>query len=233
MMKNAPRKQVRSESTASTLEGSMVGIELAALDSRAGKVRRGIEEKKALLASLPEKRKVYTALLRDRDTYKNTYEQLVQRYGKSELSKQMEIQDKVDTFRIVDPAVLPDKPSNRNRIMILLFALAAGVAASFGFLLGRDYLDTNIKSITSVQEIGLPVLALIPQFISAEEQQRQKKQGVAIIAFVSVYLLGYLLILTWEVLQMLDVSLVAALPPGLRSGAQVAAALTDSVRNLI
>lgn len=188
-----------------SMEGTLLSIQLSAIGARTDKLHKAIEERKAILASLPEKRKVYNELVRDRDTYQYTYEQLVQRHGKSELSKQMEIQDKAGTFRIVDPAIVANKPISPNRVPIILLSLAAGVAVGFGVILALDYFDPSVRSIDAVQELGLPVLALIPQFTTTEELERQRKQGLVLTAFVAVYLLGVCLVLTYEVLQMFDV----------------------------
>ena len=52
------------------------------------------------------------------------YNQLVARYGQSEISKQMELKDKSTSFRIIEAAVTPEFPASPNRpaiVMILSF----------------------------------------------------------------------------------------------------------------
>ncbi|MBE0596506.1 MAG: hypothetical protein IH614_04490 [Desulfuromonadales bacterium] len=212
-------------------DGALLTIQLSAVGAREGKLQKSVEERKAILASLPEKRKIYNELVRDRDTYKYTYEQLVLRHGKSELSKQMEIQDKAGTFRIVDPAILATKPVSPNRVPIILLSLAAGVAVGFVAIFALDYLDSSVRSIEAVQELGLPLLALIPQFTTTEEAERQRRQGMALTAFVVVYLLGVFAVLTFEVLQILDVPGIDSFLQSLRG--QQTASLGDIIRNLV
>ncbi len=205
-----------------SMEGTLLNIELNALVRKEETLKKSLEEKKAILATLPEKHKIYNELLRDRDTYKNTYDQLVLRYGKSELSKQMEIQDKVDAFRIVDAAILPERPVSPNRVAILLMSLLAALGAGFGVIYALHYFDSSVKSIDTVQELGLPVLALIPQFTTTEDQLRQRQQAVTLTVCVAVYLLGYFLVLGYEFLQMVDAPLMDKLLRSMHFRQQVA-----------
>ncbi|MFA5515331.1 MAG: XrtA system polysaccharide chain length determinant [Desulfuromonadales bacterium] len=205
-----------------SVEGTLLNIELDAVLNKEENLQRTLLEKKAILADLPERRNVYNSLLRDRETYQHTYDQLVLRYGKSELSKQMEIQDKVDTFRIVDPAVLPDRPVSPNRVSAILLSLFAGLVAGLGILYALNYFDDSVKSIDSVQEIGIPLLALIPQFVTTEEKVRQRQQAMSLSIFVGVYLLSYSMVLGYEVLQMIDIPIFDRFLESLPFGRQVA-----------
>ncbi len=219
-------KKARSEPAAAvedgSVEGTLLNIELQAVQNREENLRQMLQEKKAVLAELPEQRKIYNGIVRDRDTYKNTYDQLVLRYGRSELSKQMEIQDKVDTFRIVDAAVVSDRPVRPNRVVAILLSLATGLGIGFGILYLLNYLDNSVQSIDSIQEIGIPVLALIPQFVTTEEKVRQRQHLMSLCIFVAVYLLGYSMVLGYEVLQMIDIPVVDRFLRTLPFGQQVA-----------
>lgn len=189
-----------------SLEGTLVAIELQSAQHRENQLRRSLEEKKGVLASLPDKRKTLNQLERDRNAYKETHDQLVSRYGRSEVSKQMEIQDKGGTFRIVDPAILPRKPVNPNRIPLILFSVVAGAGLGFALVYLMDTFDNSLKGVDDLQSIGLPVLALIPRLTTLDEQMQERKRSVALTAFVAVYLVGVALLLIVEILQMTGVS---------------------------
>lgn len=185
----------------SSVEASLVAIELDALLKREEQLRRDLDERKAILSSLPEKRRVLNELERDRNALRETYDQLVTRYGRSEVSVQMELQDKAGTFRIVDPAMLPQVPISPNRIPLLLLCLAGGIGIGFVVVYALDYFDSSLKGIDEVQAIGLPVLALIPKVTTMEERVRERKKTVALTAFVAAYLAGFTLVLLSEFLQ--------------------------------
>ncbi len=205
-----------------TMDSSMVAIELNSLSRKEQQLRQYIETKRAILQGIPEKRKVLKELERDRDAYKSTYEQLVLRHGKSEVSKEMEIQDKSDTFRVVDPAFLPMKPVSPNRVKIIFLSLVAGIAIGFGVVYALDFLDPSIRSIETVHKIGLPVMAVIPQFSTREELLSRKRKNRFLFAFVSVYMLGVSAIMVFEFLKMTDIAVADELLRNLSLGQYLA-----------
>ncbi len=111
-----------------------------------------------------------------KNSQKNIYDQLFTRHGQSEVSKQMEVQDKTTTFRIVDPAVLPQKPASPNRLRIMLMGIVGGIAASFGVLLLLEQMDSTVKDVDFVKGLGLPVLAVISRIHNQQEEDLQQRR---------------------------------------------------------
>ncbi len=194
-----------------SLESSLIAVELRAVTQREEQLRGSLEEKKAILLALPEKRRILNNLERDRNTYYEAYQQLVARYGRSEVSKQIDLQDKADTFRIVDAAMLPTAPVDPKRVPLILLSLAAGLGVAYGLVFARDYLDNSLRGVDEIQTLGLPVLAILPRFSTAEERMRERKKNVALAAFAGVYLLGVLGLLVFEVVGVPETETTAAL----------------------
>ena len=115
------REQMKSRSgkeqqSLDPLELERIDSEIAAIKSSEDSLRRYITRNQSLLQSLPSAKAGLEKLETAKNSQKNIYDQLFARHGQSEVSKQMEVQDKSTTFRIVDPAVLPQKPSSPNRM---------------------------------------------------------------------------------------------------------------------
>ena len=85
--------------------------DLNALIAKEKELVAGIQQNQELLRDFPEDKKALNDLERERSMQAAIYDQLLQRVGISEVSKQMEVGDKATTFRIVDPAILPTKPA--------------------------------------------------------------------------------------------------------------------------
>jgi polysaccharide chain length determinant protein (PEP-CTERM system associated) len=151
-------------------------VELKSLKAAEDFQRRTIEARQDLLRSVPAARAELEGLEREKNDQKGLYDQLIARHGASEVSKQMEVQDKAATFRIVDPAVLPIKPAFPNRVMIILMGMVAGLAGGLGSLLLLDFLDKSVRLLGSLKSLGLPVLAVIPLMKSNNEIQFEKKR---------------------------------------------------------
>lgn len=181
-------------------ELSKTGLELAALTAREEQIRRLMESKKSYLKSMPVEKKTLSDLEMQRATNKHIYEELIGRLGQSEVSKQMEVQDRASTFRIVDPAVLPLSPSSPNRIKIILFGILAGLAGGVGTVVLLDYADRSIKSVDLLKTFELPVLAVIPSIQNPEELAERRKRDRQLYKFAGVYMAGILMIFTLELL---------------------------------
>lgn len=170
---------------------SKIDVELAALSAKERHLAVLVESKKEYLRNIPVEKKNLTDLERERDTYKKIDEELVMKLGQSEVSKQMEIQDKSETFRIVDSAILPTKPVSPNRMLLILAGIAAGVGAGVGAVLLRDNLDHSIRAVEDIKKaFNAPVLAVIPRIITEEELNREKKVDKTVYAVSIAYLLA-------------------------------------------
>ena len=175
----------------SSLEMERISMELSSLRAAESNQRRFIAAKQALLRSIPAAKTGLEELEREKNSQKSLYEQLMVRHGQSEVAKQMEVQDKATTFRIVDPAVLPTKPYSPQRIRIILLGIVGGVVASFAFLLLLDQLDNSVRNVESLKSLGIPVLAVVPTIENPLEVEAARKRdywfyGVAAACFMLI-----------------------------------------------
>jgi polysaccharide chain length determinant protein (PEP-CTERM system associated) len=167
----------RAESSgAPSLEMEKISMELSSLRGAENDQRRFIASKQALLRSIPAAKAGLEAVERDKNSQKLLYEQLMARYGQSEVTKQMEVQDKATTFRIVDPAILPTQPYSPQRVKIILLGVLGGLAASFAFLLLLDQLDKSVRNVESLKSLGVQILAVVPTIENPVELQALKKR---------------------------------------------------------
>lgn len=137
-------------------------------------------------------------LERERDTTKKIYEDLLATLRKSEVSTQMEIQDKAASFRILDPAIEPTTPLSPNMMRMILLALGAGLASGVGLLILMDRSDNSVKSVETVKKFGLPVLAVISTMRTEPETAAIQRKDRVIFALAGLYLAVLLGIATLE-----------------------------------
>jgi succinoglycan biosynthesis transport protein ExoP len=175
--------------------------EIAALKSSEESLRRYISTNQKLLQSLPSAKAGLEKLETAKNSQKNIYDQLFARHGQSEVSKQMEVQDKTTTFRIVDAAVLPKKPASPNRLKIMLMGVVAGIAGGLGVLLMLEQLDTSIKDVEYVKGLGLPMLAVISRIHNQQEVELQRRRTIKLFSVAGVYFVFLLCFPLMEVLK--------------------------------
>lgn len=181
-------------------ESAKIESEVSAIKSTEDSLRRYISTNQALLRSLPSAKAGLEKLELEKQNQKNIYDQLFARHGQSEVSKQMEVQDKTTTFRIIDPAVFPQKPVSPNRLKIMLMGIVAGFAGSFGLLVLLDNMDKSVKDVDFVKSFGVPVLAVITNIHDPQVLVARQKRTKRIFIVAGVYFMFLLCFPAMEVL---------------------------------
>ncbi len=182
-------------------ELSRIKVESAGIKVRERLLKKLMESKKQYLREIPAEKKKLADLEREKMTNKRIYEELILRLGQSEVSKQMEIQDKGATFKIVDPAILPTKPVSPNRVKIILLGIFAGFAGALGLIFLLDNMDTSVKTIDAIKTLGLPVLAIIPRINTEDELKNQREKDIRLYAFAGLFMLCVLGIFVFELIK--------------------------------
>jgi polysaccharide biosynthesis transport protein len=147
------------------------------------------------------KRKSTADLERDRDAYKKIYESLAASLGRSEVSAQVEVMAKADTFRVLEPAVLPIEPAGAPRWKIILLGIVAGIAGGAGIAIVLDMMDKSIKSVDTLKYLGLPVIGMIPQIRNAAAIVATRKMDRLVYSAAGLYLFVVVVLAVVEFLK--------------------------------
>lgn len=182
-------------------EASKIELALAAVRAKEEHMNRLLESKKSYLRTIPGEKTHLAEVEMNRNTYRTLYEELVARLGQSEVSKQMEVQDKAATFRIVDPAIISFEPVSPNRILILFIGLVAGLAGGFAFVVVLDRLDSSVKDLDHAKTFGYPLMAVVPLIQKNEELVRIKKKDIISYVFAGAYMLVIIGVLLREIIK--------------------------------
>jgi polysaccharide chain length determinant protein (PEP-CTERM system associated) len=131
----------------------------------------------------------YSNLIRDLDGHKAKYSELNAKYLEAKLSQNLEIEQKAEKFRLLEPPRVPDKPEKPNRIKLLfvgfLFSIVAGLGAGFV----AEALDNSIRSSKTLTTlVGTEPLVVIPYILNQEDLDRSRRNKInfAILGLVLV-----------------------------------------------
>ncbi|GFO56867.1 chain-length determining protein [Geomonas sp. Red276] len=182
-------------------ELAKIESEISALKITEKGLERYIATNRQVLQSIPTAKAGLEKLELEQKSQKTLYDQLVSRHGQSEVSKQMEVQDKSTTFRVVDPAVLPSKPVSPNRLKIMLMGFVGSLSASFALLLLLDRLDGSMKDVASAKRVGLPLLAVIPLMEEPAVVARRRRGFMRVATLATAY---FLLLLCFPAMEFLE-----------------------------
>ena len=189
-----------------TPEYAKLASELKAIRQAAANLSSSIARNRGLLQSIPAARATLEDLEREKNTQKSLYEAMLARQGQSEVSKQMEVQDKSTVFRIVDPAVLPIKPVSPDRALIILLGILAGLGGGVGIVHLKDQMDSSIKNVEMVKQLGLSVLAVIPRIENPQQHALTARADRRLYLAAGCYFILILALLILEFVEILVVS---------------------------
>jgi polysaccharide chain length determinant protein (PEP-CTERM system associated) len=155
-------------------------------------MRRDINQQKAEIAELTETIRLYQqrventpkreqelfSLKRDYDNIKSSYDSLVERKLEAEIAVNMEKKQKGEQFRIIDHAVLPQKPVSPDMRKLFVFSVAAGLGIGAGLIFLLDFMNSTLKQPKDYEtELGLVVLATIPKLPSPKDKILHRING--------------------------------------------------------
>ncbi|NLW80490.1 MAG: polysaccharide chain length determinant protein [Desulfovibrionales bacterium] len=193
----------------------MIRAEMENNTQRIAKLEKEIDESMQLLRQIPVIQTSLRELQRKKENETIIYNQLVSRYGQSEVSKQMEMENKSVNFRIVDPAVLPEKPVSPKRVQIMLLSLLAGIGAGIAAVILPYLLSGAIKGVDDLRGLNQRVLAVIPSIPKPEEEERRKRGDRRFLAVAGVYLSMLLAVVVMEALGWPYIENILGRIPGL------------------
>jgi polysaccharide biosynthesis transport protein len=148
---------------------------------------RVIEDNMKLLGELPSLRTGLSELMRKKESDIRLYDQLMTRLSQSEMSKQMEMENKSMTFRIVDPAVLPEKPISPPRLLIMLGSLLGGICISIALIILPHMFGGAIDTLSDLRVFNLRILGVMPLIPKPEEARLRKRADRFFMAGAACY----------------------------------------------
>jgi capsular exopolysaccharide synthesis family protein len=110
----------------------------------------------------------YRQLHRDRDNKAKLYEIVLQRLTETDLTRML----KTTHVRLLDQALLPVHPVSPNLIKNVGAALLAGLLLGLATAFFMSRLDRTIRSVESLEGLGIPVLGVIPHLGPADTRAR-------------------------------------------------------------
>jgi polysaccharide chain length determinant protein (PEP-CTERM system associated) len=115
------------------------------------------------VALSPAVEEQYKQLARDYDNAQKNYQDMLANKGKAETTHQMELEQKGEQMKMLDPANLPDSPSFPARLLFAAGGLGAGLALGVGLAMWLEFRDTSIRTEADAEAaLELPLLVSVP-----------------------------------------------------------------------
>ncbi|MEW6067025.1 MAG: XrtA system polysaccharide chain length determinant [Nitrospirota bacterium] len=150
--------------------------EIESLKARSTELLRQQQEIQKIFGRMPKEQEEWTKLQRDRNVYQQIYDQLLERLENARVSKDLELTDKGEPFRVIDPAIQPLFPVKPNRVKMIILGLFLGIASGIGAVIGLDYFDRTFKDENLIEStLKIPVFAVIPKIVTEADELSAKR----------------------------------------------------------
>ena len=151
------------------------------------RLRNTLANYQARVEGAPARESELVELMRDYETLKTSYNDLLRKSESSKLAVNLERRQIGEQFKIIDGARLPERPVSPNRPRIIVVGALAGLALGLALAALLEYRDSSLKTdYDVVATLALPVLALIPALVTeAEGRAAQKRRRVIVAASIA------------------------------------------------
>ena len=150
-------------------------VQVASLRARVAEYQSRYTQARALSRNSPQIEAEAAQLNRDYAIVKKNYEDLVARRQSAVMSGDLDMASGVVDFRLIDPPRVSPRPVFPNRLLLLLAALAAAVAAG----LATAFVASQIRPVfDDVQQLraktSLPLLGVVSLILTDDDRRREK-----------------------------------------------------------
>ncbi|HSB16167.1 MAG TPA: GNVR domain-containing protein [Bryobacteraceae bacterium] len=160
-----------------------------------GRLDKAIRSFQDRVEAIPMGEREYAELTRDYALARNRYEELSQKRANSEIATDLESRKQGETLELLDPATLPQTPTEPKRWLIIAIGTWLGLVAGL-FLAGmREIRDTSLKNLKDVRAYtGLTVLGSVP--LLENDLVVRRKRRLTWLAWSSACIVGFLVMIT-------------------------------------
>lgn len=128
------------------------------------------------LLKSPQVEREYRDLTRDYENAMGKYKEVKAKQLEAELAESLERENKGERFSLIEPPLVPEKPSKPNRLAILFLGLIFSLAGGVGTVAVAEALSDSIRDVDGlIQVTGEPPLITIPYIEIAEERDKQEQ----------------------------------------------------------
>jgi polysaccharide chain length determinant protein (PEP-CTERM system associated) len=143
--------------------------ELELVHHRSARIAADIKKYETRIDGTSTHQQEWIAVQRDYEDLQKSYHALLEKKLTVNIAGNLEKQQQGTQMRIIDPARVPSMPESPNVLMIMFGGLGIGCILGFGSAFGIELLRRGYVSAEEIEiALGLPVLAAISQFESAQ-----------------------------------------------------------------
>ena len=144
-------------------------------------LQRQIKILETRIQSSPMIQQGFKALTREHQTALDFYNDLLKKRNESQMATELDRRQQGEQFRVLDPPIVPEKPSFPNRPLFGLGGLGAGLVLGLGMAQIFELRDKSMWTKEDVEfYLRAPTLALIPSVDLAAGKRKATRKDMAL-----------------------------------------------------
>ena len=148
---------------------------IRALEAEIARGNQEIRDHQRRIEATPRREQELLTIKRDYENIKASYSSLLNRKLEADIGVNMEKKQKGEQFQVIDVARLPQKPVSPDLPKLFMITIVAGLGLGAGFIFLLETMDTSVRRLDKLEEeIGLPVLAMVPRIFTSEDRKRHR-----------------------------------------------------------
>jgi uncharacterized protein involved in exopolysaccharide biosynthesis len=152
------------------VDGKASSQEIADINRQIGVYQRRLE-------NTPKREQELAIITRDYESTRELHRSILAKRGEADMASELEQRQQGETFRVIEPARLPERPAGPNRFRLLLVGLALALGASGVAVLLAEQVDTSFRRVDEVRATApMPVLSAIPRITTEQDRYRHARQ---------------------------------------------------------
>lgn len=158
---------------------SKAGVEIETLKVQLFEQKDRVKRLKGSIDIIPEVEARLSKLNRDYNVTRERYLNLVERREGARLAQSAGQSSGDVTFRIIEPPIVPLKPSEPKRLLLITGVLVVALGAGLGWTFLNNLLLPTFISLQQVRHrTGLPLLGSVSMYMLPEHRKERRKQLV-------------------------------------------------------
>jgi polysaccharide chain length determinant protein (PEP-CTERM system associated) len=146
-------------------------VEAKATADEIGQLRSQLAVYQRRLEMTPKREQELALITRDYETTREMFRSLLAKRGEADVAANLELRQKGDTFRVIEPAALPERPAGPNRIRLLLVGIALALGAAGVAVILAEQVDTSYRRADEMRATaGVPLLSAIPRIVTEADR---------------------------------------------------------------
>jgi len=135
-------------------------------------------------------------LSREQESALVRFQDIKVRQMEAEIGQELEKESKGESFVLIDPAQLPEKPVKPNRIVIVFLSLIFSVVAGLGVAIIKEAMDGSVRGVSGITKmLTAAPLAVIPIIYNTYDLKRKQRVSRIVLGSVIGSIVAVLLLI--------------------------------------